>query len=523
MVGWAYEYLLSDAVASTVDAARTAIGSRYEVVSGPRRQRRRTWLDTFDGRLRAAGLTLAYLASSTRRDAVGQAQGHLELTDAAGATVHQAATVRWPRLLDGLPAGPVAERLRSVVGVRALLPVATVRGELVEWWIRDAEQKIVLRAELDRSALTDGDGAALPARISLAPMRGYQRHAARVAGLLTAVDGVTAQAPSELELILARGAGAMAQAGPSVAIRAGQDAGRAVADLLLGMLAAIEVNVPGTIGDVDTEFLHDLRVSVRRTRSALKLAGDALPGELAVEFAPRFKWLGDLTTPVRDLDTLLLGFDVMANELVEADRADLEPLRAYLRRVRTAERRRLVAGLRSARFTELTTAWRTALVARVESRADTPGGRSAGALAAERIGRAYRQVSRRAAELRPDSPPEKLHDLRKRCKELRYVLDLFAGVCRPTPHRALIRELKVVQDQLGDFQDAEVHRDTVRAYAGRMLAVGLAEAPTLLAMGELVARFGVRQRAAAERSMARLGRLTAEENRQLVAGLVRAA
>ena len=61
-------------------------------------------------------------------------------------------------------------------------------------------------------------------------------------------------------------------------------------------------NLPGTIGDVDTEFLHDVRVAVRRTRSLLKLGRPALPAHVREAWEPQFKWLGDLTTPVRDLD-----------------------------------------------------------------------------------------------------------------------------------------------------------------------------------------------------------------------------
>jgi CHAD domain-containing protein len=274
---------------------------------------------------------------------------------------------------------------------------------------------------------------------------------------------------------------------------------------------------------VDTEFLHDLRVAVRRTRSALKLAGDALPRGLADEFAGEFRWLGDLTTPMRDLDTYLLGFDEMAGELAEADPADLAPLRAYVRRQRVAERRALVRGLRSARFTSLCDRWRAALTEIVDAKPPRRARRTAGALAADRIARAYRRVAQRAAAVHPGSPPEALHDLRKRCKELRYVLDLFADVCRPVPYRALIRELKIVQDRLGEFQDAEVHRDTVRAYAVEMMAKGLADAPAMLAMGELVAHFGARQRRAAAESVARTGQLTTEDNRRRVAGLVRAA
>ena len=114
--------------------------------------------------------------------------------------------------------------------------------------------------------------------------------------------------------------------------------------------------------DIDTEFLHDLRVAVRRTRSALKLLGDVLPDGLAAQYAPEFKWLGDLTTPTRDLDVHLLGFGSMAGQLAAASPADLEPLRAFLVRRRRREFRRLAAGLRSPRFRALTEDWRKALV-----------------------------------------------------------------------------------------------------------------------------------------------------------------
>ena len=50
----------------------------------------------------------------------------------------------------------------------------------------------------------------------------------------------------------------------------------AAAVILLRLLDTIEANIPGVLRDLDIEFLHDLRVSVRRSRSALKLFGDVL-------------------------------------------------------------------------------------------------------------------------------------------------------------------------------------------------------------------------------------------------------
>src|ERR1700683_2558964 len=146
----------------------------------------------------------------------------------------------------------------------------------------------------------------------------------------------------------------------------------AVATLLLGLLDTLEQNVDGVLRDIDTEFLHDLRVAARRTRSAIKLLGDALPAALAAPYAAEFKWLGDLTTPVRDLDVHLLGFGAMAGQLVAASPADLEPFRAFLARRRTREFRRLAAGLRSARFKTLTDHWRKALLEVQDAGGPTP-------------------------------------------------------------------------------------------------------------------------------------------------------
>jgi CHAD domain-containing protein len=359
----------------------------------------------------------------------------------------------------------------------------------------------------------------------LAPVRGYDGQAARVASML-AEAGLASDSTTEFDVLLRDGLVSLPGHAPvDMTLRPGQDAAAALAGQLLGLWQIIEMNVPGVIDDVDTEFLHDLRVAVRRTRSMLKLAGDVLPEDTSARFAPEFKWLGDLTTPMRDLDVLLLDFPDMLAGLVEAHPDDLTPLREHLRRERARQRLLLLRGLRSARVADLAAAWRAALtpLARPET---GPRARRHGAgidtqtLAAQRIDRAWRRVAGRAAHVAPDSPPLLLHDLRKRCKELRYVLELTAGLCRPEPHRALLNDLKAVQDRLGEFQDAEVHRDAIRGYATAILAEQRAGAATLLAMGELVTRYGSRQRQAAADAVARVDQLVTKANYRRVTRLV---
>jgi CHAD domain-containing protein len=290
---------------------------------------------------------------------------------------------------------------------------------------------------------------------------------------------------------------------------------QAAAAVLLRLLDTVDANVAGVLADTDTEFLHDLRVSVRRTRSALKLFGDALTGrkgltagELAF-FAAEFKWVGDLTTPTRDLDVHLLDYEKTAATLDAAKPDDLEPFRAFLGQRRLREFRALTRGLRSPRFTGLTRDWRARLtaLARVpvngktvsavrSGSSDKPAGGTAGSLAAERTRVAFAKVAKRGTEITPDSPAESLHDLRKRCKELRYALEFFAPLHDPAVSGKVVGDLKRLQDCLGEFQDTEVQIGEIRALAAAMLAVGEAPAVTLLAMGEVTAGLAARQRAA---------------------------
>jgi CHAD domain-containing protein len=290
----------------------------------------------------------------------------------------------------------------------------------------------------------------------------------------------------------------------------------AVAKLLLRLLDTMELNVPGVLRDIDTEFLHDFRVAVRRTRSAIKLLGEVLPADLAEHYKTEFKWLGDVTTPVRDLDVHLLGFDAMAGQLVAASPADLEPLRAFLVRRRAREFRRLAAALRGPRFRAITQDWRKALL---EVR-DVDGPRrrrpSAVALALSTTGSSFRRIVAQGGAITSDSRPESLHDLRKRAKELRYLLEFFAPLHDQVAYRKVLSDLKQLQDCLGEFQDSEVQRAEIHTLADAMLAERAAPAATLLAMGEIAAKLTLSQAEARAEFAARFGRFAGPAGRERV-------
>jgi len=69
---------------------------------------------------------------------------------------------RWPGPLDRVPAGRLRERLRPVVGVRALLPLVGSAGVPHELPVRNADEKTVVRLTVYRSSETEPFARALP-------------------------------------------------------------------------------------------------------------------------------------------------------------------------------------------------------------------------------------------------------------------------------------------------------------------------------------------------------------------------
>jgi CHAD domain-containing protein len=487
--------------------------------------RRRTWFDTFDWRLYGAGLTLEY--------APAHRGGELRLGDtssgAPGTPVADAASATqpvtgWqasrPHQLRDLPDGPIAARIAGVVAPRTLLPAVTVSDAATVRRLLNEDGKTVARLIIDQPSVPAA-GQPLPPRLTITEVRGYPGQARRAIRIVAGVVGIR----PATEPVLAAALRAVGRRPGDYSnkvdakITARMSAAEAAATILLRLLDTIEANVSGVLRDIDTEFLHDLRVAVRRTRSALKLFGDALTAPLAprdsrltrdqlARFAAEFKWVGDLTTPTRDLDVQLLGFEETARALRAAKPDDLEPFRAYLAQRRLREFRTLSRGLRSARFTALTQDWRERLTRIRESgsrrtvatarsgQSGTAAGETAGTLGMERTRRAFAKVARRGSVITPVSPAESLHDLRKRCKELRYALEFFAPLFPPVAYGSVLGDLKRLQDCLGEFQDTEVQIAEIRVLATNMLAAGEAPAVTLLAMGEVTAGLAARQQTA---------------------------
>ncbi len=149
-------------------AAIALLHERLELVDGRPRTSDRTLLDSFDGRLRAAGLRAERPA--------GRGAG-LELHE-AGAPVRRAGVPRAKRLLvTELPEGAVRERLAPVLEERALLPAVRVRSGVQPLAVVDGDRKTVVRLEIEHPQLiaAGGKAIALKPRLAVRPVLGYDR------------------------------------------------------------------------------------------------------------------------------------------------------------------------------------------------------------------------------------------------------------------------------------------------------------------------------------------------------------
>ena len=113
------------------------------------------------------------------------------------------------------------------------------------------------------------------------------------------------------------------------------------------------------------------------------------------------------------------------------------------------------------------------------------------------------------------SPPQALHELRKKGKELRYLLELFASLYPACVIKPMVRTLKALQDTLGRFQDREVQAQLIRSLGDdvRTLDDGAA---ALMAMGQLVERLEEQQAEARAQFAERFAAFASSRQRALV-------
>lgn len=472
------------------------LGERLRVQAERAAPFARVCYDTFDWRLYRAGLALEQTCAP-RQPAewrLYEIDGRATVASTISADLpgcdHAA-----PFFPAGLPSGPLAEALLPLCSVRALLPLAHLSGTVTALRVLNKDAKTVARVAIERTRLAPA-GQALPTVAWLLPVRGYDGRLAELRDLLAACPGMEPLTTDPLTLATTAAGHPPGDYTSSfkMALAPTDRAGEATRAIQRKLLDTMRRNEAGVIADIDSEFLHDYRVAVRRTRSALSQMKDVLPPQKLDHFREEFGWLGQVTGPTRDLDVYLLQFDDLRQRLPEHLRDRLDPLQAHLVRRQREEQAKLAAALASPRARKLMRQW-AAYLDKPAPRRNPPANSALPILvvANQQIWRAFRRVAREAAAVVPASPPEEIHEIRKSAKKLRYLMEFYAALYPPVGFKPLVAELKQLQDVLGEYQDLQVQIESLEGYAAEMQAEGDVPAATLMAIGALTGQLYTRE------------------------------
>ena len=487
------------------------LATRFDIVAEPPTSVTYTVLDTADRRLGRRGLDLALEAGRRRADA-GPA-------DRAGSAPLSAGARPAPRAGSSrdLPAGPAArppgaghrDAGAAAAGRRAGRGPAAAgaqrrrqdRRPPARWpptrrWTRGGERGAAhapgrgqRRARLPEAAGPGGrrcrpDRGGPGRRPGQHGRRGHRRRRGAIpAGIRTKVR---------------------------VELRPDERTDRAAVAVLCDLAGMVEANLPGTLADLDTEFLHDLRVAVRRSRSVLRELKGAFPPEPLATPARRPPVDPGDHGPTRDLDVQLLDWDHLLSGCPPTATPPWRPCARCWSATAPRRSGRCRRELRGPTYRQ-----RLGRLPRIPRRRAGTGRRAPRRQAADRRRGRPRGSARStggwwrwAPRSTTTSPAEDLHELRKRGKELRYLLELFGGLWPGDVVKPMVRTLKGLQDVLGSHQDREVQADHLRGLADELAGeTGGPEA--LLALGVLVDRLDAEQheaRDAVRRALRRLRR-----------------
>ena len=222
-------------------------------------------------------------------------------------------------------------------------------------------------------------------------------------------------------------------------------------------LAHLQANERGMMKGQDPEFLHQMRVALRRLRSAVGVFTPPLPVTVMAPMRAELKWLATSLGPARD-------WDVFVTETLPPIEAEfgasggLSDFSARCNRLRRTAGARARRGVRSARYRRLTlstAAWLASEGWLVEL---DPAGQEAlqapvDDFAAAVLDRRYDQARKKGRKIGEQSPVE-LHRLRIAIKKFRYAADFFASLYEPGAAKQALKRLGRLQDVLGAMNDA---------------------------------------------------------------------
>jgi CHAD domain-containing protein len=369
-----------------------------------------------------------------------------------------------------LPESKARKRLLHCSSLRAFINRCAIDRFVTSWRILDQEDKTVATLEYESSHKSDKSSEAVfPRYYSITPLKGFHKElSTMLMALPEPVDAYRVTSFRE-RFIAIMEAAALLGRGYTSKLHMQLDPRAPIHENVRRLLqftsSIMEANEEGIRKDIDSEFLHDFRVAVRRSRSIMRLLNGVFEPEKTAWALTGLRELGKRTNELRDSDVYLLRRDEYTALLPTALQTALDPFFSDLEAEKRLHHKhfcRYLAGREYPGF--IATLKEFIALDELPNPESAPlAAQPTGEVAAKAIRKALKKVLVHGRRTGNETSDTELHELRIDCKKLRYLLEFFASLFPPKATAQVLRQMKALQDNLGAFVDLSVQMEFLQS------------------------------------------------------------
>ncbi|MDX2510793.1 MAG: CHAD domain-containing protein, partial [Desulfobacterales bacterium] len=308
-----------------------------------------TYYDTFDWRLFNNSLVLFTFQDQFFLRELGKEK-----------TIHSIRIKSVPCFIWEFPKGDLKQYLEPAIKMRKLLKLVDLVSHKSPYRMLDPNGKTVAKVIFETiQTRSRKNPKTMGKQLWLNPVKGYPKYSKKLKSQLENM-GLTSSKDENVFFQAMSNAG-LDPGGFTSKLRLqltpDMRADEAIITIWRFLLHVIKVNEVQIEYDIDTEILHDFRVALRRTRSALVLGKNIFPQKIITRFKKDLSFVSKISNELRDLDVYLLKNAKYKAMLPAVLRDDIDPLFDYLGKQRSVSFRKVLRSLNSKKYKKIMQDW----------------------------------------------------------------------------------------------------------------------------------------------------------------------
>jgi CHAD domain-containing protein len=430
-----------------------AEGKTADIVEEETRIYEKEYFDTFDARLLKSNMSL-------------HKYNNLYTLELPNASKKKFALKQKINSLKSFPAD-LKKILDPVLKIRSLLPAIKTQNTETIFILLNEDQKIVLRGKYEKITFYN-DGGEVDSKLfilTLMPLRGYEKKLIKAERIITEHDFGKKLEKKELQkIILSKSKNLSINYTNKTNFNLNSNTKSYIAlnMILKTLVKVIEINEKGIISDSDSEFLHDYRVAIRKTRAILGQLNKIFNSEFLEKHKVDLADIASTTNKLRDMDVYLLSENEYKDMLPKHLHQELDVFFKDVTKKKRKEHRIVSNMLLSNAYNEKIKAWKKFLASEDKKFWGAEGEKKVKKLAKYYIYNRYLKIIKQGNKVKKTSPDIDFHRVRISCKKLRYLIELFSSLFPKDEISIAAKQLKNIQDSLGNFNDMcmqQIHLD----------------------------------------------------------------